>query len=56
MRRRRDREPSRDSISIYEVHLGSWQRMEDGGFLDYRTLAERLASHVERLGFSHVEL
>ena len=56
MQRRRDRQPSRESISIYEVHLGSWQRAADGGFLDYRTLAERLASHVEHLGFSHVEL
>jgi 1,4-alpha-glucan branching enzyme len=56
MQLRRDYQPSRNRISIYEVHLGSWQRTEGGGFLDYRTLAERLASHVEHLGFSHIEL
>jgi 1,4-alpha-glucan branching enzyme len=42
--------------SIYEVHLGSWQRPVDGGLLSYRELAERLAHHVTRLGFTHVEL
>ena len=26
-------------MSIYEVHLGSWQREEDGRFLDYREIA-----------------
>ncbi|MEN9314637.1 MAG: 1,4-alpha-glucan branching enzyme [Pseudomonadota bacterium] len=43
-------------MSIYEVHLGSWRRAADGGFLGYRDLAHRLAEHVERLGFTHVEL
>ncbi|ROR32816.1 1,4-alpha-glucan branching protein GlgB [Inmirania thermothiophila] len=43
-------------MSIYEVHLGSWRRAPDGGFLGYRELAERLADHVETLGFTHVEL
>ena len=42
--------------SIYEVHLGSWQRAADGGHLDYRTLGERLAAHASGLGFTHVEL
>ena len=43
-------------ISIYEVHLGSWQREEDGRFLNYRDLGVRLATHCENLGFTHVEL
>ena len=44
--------------SIYELHLGSWMRVpEDGGrWLSYRELAPRLADHVERMGFTHVEL
>lgn len=44
-------------ISIYEVHLGSWQRMLDEGnrFLSYRELAPRLAAYVRQLGFTHVE-
>ena len=43
-------------MSIYEVHLGSWLRNEQGQFLSYHELAERLASYVKELGFTHVEL
>jgi 1,4-alpha-glucan branching enzyme len=43
-------------MSIYECHLGSWQREEDGRFLNYRDLAVRLATHCENMGFTHVEL
>jgi 1,4-alpha-glucan branching enzyme len=45
-------------ISIYELHLGSWQRIheEDNRSLTYRELAPRLAEYVKRLGFTHVEL
>ncbi len=43
-------------LSIYEVHLGSWQRDEHGGFLNYRELAHRLVDYVKPLGFTHIEL
>ncbi|MFT5140626.1 MAG: 1,4-alpha-glucan branching enzyme [Lysobacterales bacterium] len=43
-------------ISIYEVHLGSWQRKSDGGFLSYTELAGKLCEHVRGLGFTHLEL
>jgi 1,4-alpha-glucan branching enzyme len=43
-------------MSIYEVHLGSWQRDEQGNFLNYRELAKRLVEYVSRLGFTHIEL
>ncbi len=56
MRRRASADPRRDRVSIYEVHLGSWRRHPDGRFLTYRELAEQLADHVARLGFTHVEL
>ncbi len=46
----------RQPISIYEVHLGSWQRAPDGGFLGFRELAERLVPHICALGFTHIEL
>src|SRR5690606_11545724 len=44
-------------ISIYEVHLGSWMRDPERGYLSlsYRELAEHLPAYVERLGFTHVE-
>ena len=43
-------------MSVYEVHLGSWQRDEDGGFLGYREIADRLVAYVVRLGYTHIEL
>ncbi len=43
-------------ISIYEVHLGSWQRGPEGEFLNYQELAQRLVAYVTEMGFSHIEL
>lgn len=43
-------------FNCYEVHLGSWQRNNDGHFLTYRELAERLVPHVVEMGYTHVEL
>ena len=43
-------------ISIYEVHLGSWQRGDHGQMLTYRELADRLIPYVRDLGFTHLEL
>jgi len=43
-------------MSIYEVHMGSWQRGPEGEFLNYRTMAERLVPYVQEMGFSHIEL
>jgi 1,4-alpha-glucan branching enzyme len=44
-------------ISVYEVHLGSWQRVpeEENRYLSYRELAPRLADYLKQLGFTHVE-
>ncbi len=55
----RARKQRRDApIAIYEVHLGSWQRIpeQNDRFLTYRELAERLIPYVAELGFTHVEL
>ncbi len=43
-------------LSIYEVHLGSWQHGPEGEPLNYRDLAKRLVGHVSYLGFTHIEL
>lgn len=42
-------------MSVYEVHLASWRRKEDGSPLSYRELAEQLVPYVQEAGFSHVE-
>lgn len=43
-------------VSIYEVHLGSWQRNDAGGFLNYREIAHRLVEYVTWMGYTHIEL
>ena len=43
-------------IAVYEVHLGSWRRAADGRMLGYRDAASALVEHVQRMGFTHVEL
>jgi 1,4-alpha-glucan branching enzyme len=45
----------RAPISIYEVHLGSWQRRPDGSFNSYAEIAERLIPYAVDLGFTHLE-
>ncbi len=49
-------DPRRAPLSAYEVHLGSWRRREDGGFLSYDQLAAQLIPYVADLGFTHIEL
>ncbi len=56
MKARREADWRHRPMSIYEVHLGSWRRHGDGAFLNYREIAPLLAAHVERQGFTHVEL
>ncbi len=53
---RADADPLREPMLVYEVHLGSWMRGEHNRLLTYRELAPRLAEHVKRMGFTHVEL
>ena len=43
-------------LSIYEVHLGSWRKREDGGFLDFRELSHQLVEYISKTGFTHIEL
>ncbi|MEO3386069.1 1,4-alpha-glucan branching protein GlgB [Mesorhizobium sp. CAU 1741] len=45
----------RQPISIYEVHAGSWQRREDGSFLSWDEMAERLIPYAIDMGFTHIE-
>jgi 1,4-alpha-glucan branching enzyme len=56
MARRRRLKWEQAPLSIYEVHLASWQRDSQGNYLNYRELAQRLVAYVGSLGFTHIEL
>ncbi len=56
MARRRRQNRSQTPLSVYEVHLGSWQRDGSGDYLSYRELAPRLVAYAGSLGFTHIEL
>ena len=43
-------------LNIYSIHLGSWQRDEEGRELNYRDIADRLAPYVKQMGYTHVQL
>ena len=45
-------------LSIYELHLGSWNRVPErgGGPLTYREMAEQIVPYVKELGYTHIEL
>ena len=43
-------------MSLYEVHLGSWRRRDDGGFLSYGELADQLIPYAKSMGFTHLQL
>jgi 1,4-alpha-glucan branching enzyme len=58
MEERAKKEMQRQPLSIYEVHLGSWQRkIEEGGrSLSYIEFSHTLLPYVIEMGFTHIEL
>jgi len=54
--RREGTPPAEGFVNIYEVHLGSWRRTEDGQVLNYRDIADQLALYVRDMGYNYVEL
>ena len=59
-REKKDRDKlRREPMAIYEVHIGSWRKKDDGtedGFYTYREMAPMLAEYVKKMGYTHVEL
>ncbi len=55
LKRRREVDPLRAPVSIYELHLGSWKKKSKAESLGYRELAAPLISYLNEMGFTHVE-
>ena len=55
IKKRREQDMLRSPVSIYEVHIGSWQKKSASESWSYRELAAPLAAYVKRMGFTHVE-
>lgn len=43
-------------INIYEVHLGSWMRDENNSFLNYKEIAQKVATYVKDMNYTHIEI
>ena len=58
MKYRASQEWPKKPISIYEVHLASWQRVaeEENRPLSYIELSQRLIPYCLEMGFTHIEL
>ena len=56
MQDRSKRDPYHSPMNIYEMHLGTWRRGEDGRILNYQEVAEQLAPYMKQMGYTHVEL
>ncbi|MCE9544447.1 MAG: 1,4-alpha-glucan branching protein GlgB [Planctomycetia bacterium] len=57
LERRRTIDPLAQPTSVYEVHLGSWQRSAyPPHWLGYRELAHRLVDYCHKMGYTHLQL
>ncbi len=70
MEARSERKMMKSPLNIFEVHLGSWKRHDDGlagngdpdsdetsgTYLTYDELSDELVSYVKKMGYSHIEL
>lgn len=43
-------------VIIYELHMGTWRKKDNGDFLTYTEMANELIPYVIEHGFTHIEL
>ena len=55
MEARKEKEAVRKPMNIYEMHLGTWRRGENGRILNYAEIADQLVPYLQDMGYTHVE-
>ena len=55
MEARKETDPYRRPMNIYEMHLGTWRRDEHGRILNYAEVADQLVPYLQEMGYTHVE-
>ena len=55
MEARKEKQPFREAMNIYEMHLGTWRQGEDGRHLNYAEIADQLVPYIQEMGYTHVE-
>ncbi|MEA2013282.1 MAG: 1,4-alpha-glucan branching protein GlgB [Verrucomicrobiota bacterium] len=61
MKKRQTKNILEEPMSVYEIHLGSWQHpllkeKDEHGYYNYREIAPILAEYAVEMGYTHIEL
>ena len=61
MENRRSWDHTKEPMSIYEVHIGSWKKHpltedDEDGFYNYREFAREIVKYIKYMGYTHIEI